>query len=146
MSRRARSSLKALVASVAIIFVSLRVVQLDSIWVAIQLVMVNVPILLVSFQERDAKGRAIPETRRTPGVLGSGIPYSQTGGKVAVFFSVVVGTLLDLMQIEQWWPTIGIRTMAQQSMVLLSLCVAMGYLLVYVYRRWPDEPKDGPTA
>ena len=146
MSRRARLSLKAFVASVAIIFVSLRVARLDSTWVAIQLIMVNVPILMVRFQEKDARGRAIPVTRRSPSVLGSGVPYSQAGGKVAVFFCIVVGTLLDLMQIEQWWPNIGIRTMAQEAMVLLSLCVSMGYLLVYIHRRWPDEPKDEPTA
>jgi uncharacterized membrane protein YcfT len=142
MNKRASSSSKALVASIVIIFVSLYVVQLDSTWVAIQLVMVNVPIFMLGFQGKDANGRAIPATRRTPGVIGSGIPYSQAGGKFAVFFCLVIGTLLDLMHIEQWWPHIGIRTMAQEAMVLLSLCVSMGYLLVYIYRRWPDEPKE----
>jgi len=146
MNRRASLSLKAFVASVVIIIVSLHVVQLDSTWLAIQLLMVNVPILMLRFQEKDAKGRAIPITRRTPGVIGSGIPYSQAGGKFAVFFCFVVGTLLDLMHIEQWWPYIGIRTMAQEAIVLLSLCVSMGYLLVYIYRRWPDEPKEEREA
>ncbi|MEO5731842.1 MAG: hypothetical protein ABI134_29890 [Byssovorax sp.] len=139
-------SLKAFVASVAIIIVSFRVVQLDSTWVAIQLIMVNVPILMLKFQEKDAKGRAIPATRRTPGVIGSGIPYSQAGGKFAVFFCFVVGPLLDLMHIQQWWPHVGISTTAQETMVLTSLCVSMGYLLVYIHRRWPDEPKEEREA
>lgn len=142
MTRQDSLRWKAFVASAVIVNVSLHVVQLASSWVAIQLVLVNVPIMMVRFQEEDAKGRAIPVPRRTPGVIGSGMPYSQAGLKFTVFFGYVVGTLLDLMHIERWWPYIGIRTPEQKAMVMVSLCVSVGYLFEYICRRWPDEPKE----
>lgn len=143
MSRRTNLKLKMLGLNLLVILVSLYVVHLSSAWVAIQLLLINVPMLLVLLQEKDAKGRPVPVTRRKPGVLGSGIPYSRAGGKFALFFCIVAICLLNLVQLEGWWPHLGITTTAQEVVVLLSLCISMGYLLVYIYQRWPDEPRDG---
>lgn len=143
MSPRPSLRQKQLALSLLIALVSLYVVDLGAAWVVVELALINVPLVMLQRQDRDAHGRAIPATRRAPGVLGSGVPYSQTGGKFGMFFSVVAGNLLTLMQVERWWPRIGIETLAQKIVVLLSLCISVGYLLVYIYQRWPDEPRGG---
>jgi hypothetical protein len=103
---------------------------------------VTVPMLMVKHQEADAKGRPIPKGERQRGVYGEmGFRYSQAGGKLAVFFCFTVGTLLDLLQFEGWWPRIGVNTAPQRLMVTTSLVVGAGHLFAYVCRRWPDEPK-----
>ncbi len=142
MSKRTTLKLKMLGLSLLVILLSLYVVHLGSAWVAVQLILINVPMLMVLLQEKDAKGRPIPTTQRKPGVIGSGTPYSRTGGKFALFFCILAIAVLNLVQLEGWWPHLGITTTAQQVTVLLTLCVSMGYLLVYIYQRWPDEPKD----
>ena len=143
MSRQAGWSPTIFAASLVVIFVSLYGVQLDSPWVAIQLLIITVPMLLVKYQEADAKGRPIPKVERKPGVYGEmGFRYSQAGGKLAVFFCFTVGTLFDLLQIEGWWSRIGVSTVPQRLMVTTSCVVGAGHLFAYVCRRWPDEPKD----
>lgn len=147
MSRQAGWSLKILAASLIVIFVSLYGVHLGSPWVATQLLVITVPMLLVKYQEADARGRPIPGAERERGVRGeTGFRYSQAGGKLAVFFCFTVGTLLDLLQLEGWWPRIGVSTAPQRLMVTTSLVVGAWHLFAYVCRRWPDEPKEGRDA
>lgn len=147
MSSQAGWRLKIFATSLIVIFVSLYGVRLGSPWVAIQLVIITVPMLMVKYQEEDAKGRPIPRVDRKRGVQGElGFRYSQAGGKLAVFLCFTVGALLDLLQIEGWWARIGVSTVPQSLMVTTSLIIGAGHLFAYVCRRWPDEPKEERDA
>ncbi len=142
MSKHASWGLRILAADLVVIFGSLYGVRLGSPWVAIQLILVTVPMLMMKYQDEDARGRPIPPVERRPGVHGElGFRYSQVGGKFAVFFCFTVGPLLDLLYIAGW-PHIGVNTVPQSLMISTSLAVGGGHLFAYVCRRWPDEPKE----
>lgn len=143
MSKQARLNVKIYAANLIVIFVSLYGVRLGSLWVAIQLVMITVPMLLLNYQEKDAKDRPIPRGERQRGIIGDlGFRYSQAGGKFAVFFSEIIWILLMLLKIEGWWPHLGVTTIPQELVITASLVVSMGCLFAYVCRRWPDEPTE----
>lgn len=147
MSKHASWGLRIFAADLFIIFGSLYGVRLGSLWVAIQLILVTVPMLMVKYQEEDARGRPIPPVEPRPGVYGEmGFRYSQVGGKFAVFFCFTVGPLFDLLHIAGWWPYIGVNTVPQNLMVSTSVAVGVGHLFAYVCRRWPDEPKEEREA
>lgn len=120
--------------------------RLASVWVAIQLLLITVPMLIVRFQEKDARGRAIPPVRHQPGLLGSSVRYSQAGGRFAVSFGSVLGALSELLWFEGWWHQVGVHTPTQVIVVTASVCCSSWYLVVFVCQRWPDEPKKEPEA
>lgn len=140
MSRQVRWNLRIYAASLIVIFMSLYGVRLGSLWVAIQLIVITVPMLMLKYQEKDARGRPIPEVERRRGVIGDlGFRYSRIGGRFAVVFSVTLGILLRLLKTEGWWPYLGVSTISQDLVITSSLAVCASCLFVYVCRRWPDE-------
>jgi hypothetical protein len=141
-------ALKLFTFSSIIIFASLYWAGLGSTWVAIQLIMLAVPLVLVQFQTKDAEGRAIkaPTRKPNPWIIGSSIRYSQAGGRFGLFFAIVVGTLIAAADAEDWWTHVGLTSMRQLVVVRASACVALYYLFAYICRRWPDKPAEKNKA
>ena len=148
MSSPLRWTLKLFMFSIIIIFASLYWAELGSTWVAIQLILVAVPLVLVQLQTKDAEGRAIkaPTRKPNPWIIGSSIRYSQTGGRLGLFFAIIAGTLIAAADADNWWSHVGLTNMRQLAVVRLSMCVALYYLFAYVCRRWPDEPTEENKA
>ena len=135
-------TLKLFVLDVIILVASLYWAGLGSVWVAIQLIMVGVPLALAQLQTKDAKGRPIPAPIKRPNVrvIGSSVRYSQVGGRIGLFFSIVVGNLLAVADMEGWWTHVGLTSLRQVIVVRLSAVIGLYYLFIYTCRRWPDEP------
>lgn len=133
---------EALFFSNSIIFASLYWARLGSMWVAIQLIMVAVPLVFAQFQTKDAKGRPIQAPVNKPDlwVIGSSIKYSQAGGRFGLFFAIVIGNLITVADMENWWTHVGLTSLRQVIMVRISACIGLYYLFAYICRRWPDEP------